>query len=201
MIYEHEKFFLNCIPKTASKSFGKWCNLNGMHHSTDITNSKPMFAVYREPRERIISGIAEDLYYITVCKYQLNVVDDLSGYMTQFEEDVKIWLENPHHPIASDQCHYSDLLAYFPKHIDLHNVQWVHMNDILSVHDIIGNVVGIELTAIPADQMNTTTSRPPKSWYWELIKTSPMVTSWVNQQVAQDFTPSTFVVSNLFVSA
>jgi hypothetical protein len=159
-----------------------------------------MFAVYREPRDRIISGIAQDLYYITVCKYQLNVVDDLSGYMTEFEEDVLLWLQNPRHPIASDQCHYAALRAYFPNYIKLQDVHWVHMNDILSVHNIIGNVVGTELAAITEYQMNTDTSRPPKTWYWDLIKTNSAVTSWLDQQVAQDFTPSVFAVSDLLVS-
>jgi hypothetical protein len=150
---------------------------------------KPVFATYRDTKDRVISGIAEDLYYITVKKHKLNVVDDLTNHLGLFEEDVRLWLSNPTHPVTPDQCHYAKLANYFPGNIDLNTVHWVHMNDLLNAHNIIKDTIGVTVAEMPADKIIFDTNRPTKEWYWNLLSTNQNVVNWIDSYCTSQFNP------------
>ena len=72
MIYEHKDFFIACIPKTGSKSTSSWCIRNNLTPVTEYMFNKPVFATMRNNKERVLSGMAEDLYYRTLVIHNLD---------------------------------------------------------------------------------------------------------------------------------
>jgi hypothetical protein len=159
------------------------------HFGDSLVFDKPVFATYRDTKDRVISGLAEDLYYVTVKKHNLNVVDDLTTHLDLFEEDVRVWLKNPIHPVSSEQCHYARLANYFPENTDLDNVHWVHMNNLNVVHTIIQDTIGVSVKAMPVERIILDTNRPSKEWYWNLLKSNQSVLDWLESYCANQYSP------------
>ena len=192
MILEHDNFFINCIPKTGSKSSTNWCKHNGMLPVNSVSLDKPIFATMRDNKDRILSGLTEDLHYVTIRKYNLTSLEKFVDVEHLFKTTVEEWLCNPVHPVSTEQCHYAPLRSYFGGNIDLNKVNWIHMKDLLVIDQLINNVLGQDqkLNPLLADAFNFETFRPSTSWYWDLLSKDSRVTDWLDSYVKTQFEPT-----------
>ena len=188
MIYEHELFFINCIPKTGSKSSTQWCETNGLKLSNQINHSKPIFATMRNNRDRVISGIAEDLYYVTKQKYNLQGTELFEDVKDFYKEVTDNWLVDLRHPISTTQCHYAGLQSYFNRNIDLSMVHWIHINDLPIIDQLISSIVAVTLEPLTVNV--TETHRPPKEWFYEIIKQNKSAVDWIERKINSDWQPT-----------
>ena len=188
MIYEHDLFFINCIPKTGSKSSIHWCESNGLKIVNQIDHSKPIFATMRDNRDRIISGISEDLYYVTKQKYNLQGDELFEDIEYLYKESIDNWLTNLRHPIATGQCHYANLQSYFNPKINLSLINWIHVDDLPIINQLISSIIDVNL--IPMTVTLDKTHRPPKEWFYEIIKENTSAVRWIEQRIKTDHRPT-----------
>ena len=188
MIYEHELFFINCIPKTGSKSSTWWCESNGLKIVNQIDHSKPIFATMRDNRDRIISGIAEDLYHVTEQKYNLIGNELFVDIKHLYQETTDNWLADLRHPIARGQCHYANLQSYFDPKINLSKVYWIHVDDLSIIDRLISSIVNVKLLPLTINLLET--NRPPKEWFFGIIKENTSAVRWIEQRINTDHQPT-----------
>lgn len=191
MIFEHQHFFFNSIPKTGSKSTTWWCEHNGMQQVRANKIGKPIFATYRDTRDRIISGITEDLYFITKEQHGLTGEETFSLVESMYRHVAETWSLVPYHPISKVQCHYGTLQSYLGSQVDLSRVHWVPMNQIDQIDQIINTTLGFDadLTALPKEQFILETNRPPKEWFYNIISKNKSAVDWIEQRIQQDYKP------------
>jgi hypothetical protein len=191
MIFEHQHFFFNSIPKTGSKSTTWWCEYNNMQRVCANNTTKPIFATYRDTRDRIISGIAEDLYFITKEQYKLTGEEPFATVESLYQQTVEDWAQKPFHPISTVQCHYSSLQSYLGNKINLSQVHWISMNQIDQINTIINTTLGFDagLTSLPKEQFILATDRPPKEWFYNIIGKHESAVAWIDSRIQQDYHP------------
>lgn len=183
MYFEHQHFIVALIPKTASQTVMAWCLANGLEKTVDGTpGDKPVFAIFRNHRDRIVSGITEDLFHLT---YQKN--PNLQSLSDSEKKqlclvDIENWAKDPSKPITYDSHHYGNLVGYLPKNVEsIQKVNWIKFEDLLLIDKIITKTVGIENTLIPLapEHFKIVNLRPDKEWYFDQISKFPNVISWL----------------------
>ena len=191
MIFEHQYFFFNSIPKTGSKSTTWWCEQNAMLPVRANNTNKPIFATCRDTRERIISGIAEDLYFITKERHSLTGQEAFNTVESLYQQIAEAWAEKPFHPISTVQCHYGTLQSYLGSKINLSQVHWIPTDLLDQVDTIINTVLGFDtgLTALPKEQFILATDRPPKEWFYNIIGKHKSAVEWIEKRIQQDYQP------------
>jgi hypothetical protein len=191
MIFEHQHFFFNSIPKTGSKSTTWWCKQNAMLPVRANKVEKPIFATYRDTRDRIISGITEDLYFITKEQNGLTGEETFSSVEYMYRHVAELWSVAPYHPISKVQCHYATLQSYLGSQVDLSQVHWVSMNQIDQIDTVINATLGFAagLTPLPKEQFILATDRPPKEWFYNIISEHKSAVDWIEQRIQQDYKP------------
>ena len=165
MIFEHQYFFLNCIPKTGSKSTSFWCETNGMVKVNKINFDKPVFATIRNQKDRIISGIFEDIFHLTLTTYNLTGLEPFNDVEHLYKKTIDNWALNCSINVLPHQCHYANLEAYFlASESDLSKIHWIHMDDLVDIDRIINKVLGFDLKLKPFTKENFRFDyrRPPK---------------------------------------
>ena len=203
MIYEHKNFFINCISKTGSKSSSRWCEQNGMKPMKAFYPGKPMFATMLDNRSRVLSGIAEDLHYRAIKKYNLTALEKFCDVEHLFKSKVDKWLQETDWyqtdilPISTEQCHYAPLSLYFHLlDIKLDNVRWIHATNLLDISQLINDSLGIDqhLTPLLVEQFNFETFRPGKEWYWNILSKNKGFVKWFELYVSRQYNPTYLTV-------
>ena len=95
-IYEHSLFCVDLIPKTGSANLQKWCIDNGLTETYDVPKSKPLYIIFRDPQERIPSGIATDINEVVYAYYNIpDPVWDYKLYEKEYLTIIEKWSDNP----------------------------------------------------------------------------------------------------------
>jgi len=194
MIFEHQHFSFNCVPKTGSKTTSAWCEANGLIEVNILNQKKPVFATMRDHKDRIISGIFEDIFHLTLTKFNITGLEPFDDIKHLYENTINNWLLNYTKKVLPSECHYAKLESYFltSKRIDMSTVHWIHMDDILIIDQLINKTLGFDLKLTPVVPENFIfdNRRPPKEWFFEIIKENSQVLSWINNLADRDYTPT-----------
>ena len=187
MYFEHQHFLVILTPKSASTTVMSWCLANGLEKIVDDTPvDKPVFSIFRNHRDRIISGIAEDLFYLTHQKNpNLQSLSD-SEKKQLCLVDIENWAKDPSRPITQEGHHYENLSGYLPKNVEsIQKVNWIKFEDLLSIDKIITKTLGIENTLIPltSEHFQIWDLRPSKEWYFYHMSKFPSVCSWLENHI------------------
>lgn len=188
MYFEHSHFCIALTPKSASSTVLNWCIANSMQQiigSSQVT--KPMFSIFRNHRDRIISGIAEDLYRLSLQKYPN--LDSLPADErdTLLIKEIDQWAVNPATHVSPDSYHYGNLYQYLPKSISkLEDIKWIRFEDVMSIDKIIVQYLNISsdlVVPMRQSQVWQDTDRPPKEWYYDKISKFPDAVAWIEQHI------------------
>ena len=197
MIFEHQHFFLNCIPKTGSKSTSNWCKINDMSKvdQVNLDSEKPVFATMRDQKDRIISGIFEDIFHSTLIMYNLTGLEPLIEVDHLYKKTIDEWAENCFTNVLSHQCHYANVESYFSKTTsfnDLLEVYWIHIDDILIIDQLINKELGFDVKLKPLlkENFRFDKRRPPKEYFYEIIKDNAQVMLWLENRIQKSYNPT-----------
>lgn len=188
MYFEHSHFCIALTPKSASSTVLNWCIANSMQEIIgSLCVNKPMFSIFRNHRDRIISGIAEDLYRLSLQKYPN--LDSLPADErdTLLIKEIDQWAVNPATHVSPDSYHYGNLYQYLPKSISkLEDIKWIRFEDVMSIDKIIVQYLNISsdlVVPMRQSQVWQDTDRPPKEWYYDKISKFPDAVAWIEQHI------------------
>lgn len=135
-----------------------------------------MFAVYRNHKDRIISGIAEDLFSVTLQKNpNLHLLSDSEKKEQCLVELTRWCLEPTFQNIDPTAYHYGSLADYInPRHL-VNVINWIRFEDLHVLHKIINYKLQSELDLIPFvfNERYVNKFRPSKEWYYYQLSNFP----------------------------
>lgn len=186
MYFEHSHFCIALTPKSASTTVLNWCFANSMQQITESRRvTKPMFSIFRNHRDRIISGIAEDLYRLSLQKYPN--LDSLPADErdTLLIKEIDHWAINPATKVSPDYYHYGNLHHYLPKSIRKpEDIKWIRFEDVMSIDKIIVQYLNISSDLVVPMRQSLVwqdPDRPSKEWYYDKISKFPNAVAWIEQ--------------------
>lgn len=196
MYLEHSHFCIALTPKSASTTVLNWCTENNMQKiigSSQVT--KPMFSIFRNHRDRIISGIAEDLFRLTANKYSNWYSMNEDDKKVLLIKDIEAWAVNPATHVSPDFYHYGNLHQYLPKSIrKLEEVKWIRFEDVMAIDKIIVQYLNISSDlVVPINQslIWQDTVRPSKDWFYDKISKFPNAVAWIENHIDSQITVQT----------
>ena len=195
MIFEYQHFFFNCIPKTGSKTTSNWCKINNMSNVSQVNFEKPVFAIMRDQKDRIISGIFEDIFHSTLINYNITGLEPFVEVEHLYRKTISEWAKDCSINVLSHQCHYADLEMYFFNTeiaVNLSEIYWIHMDDILIIDQLINKVFGFDLKLSPVLKENFSfdNRRPSKEYFYEIIKDNVQVMLWLENRIQKSYNPT-----------
>jgi hypothetical protein len=188
MYLEHSHFCIALTPKSASTTVLNWCIANSMQKiMDDRCVNKPMFSIFRNHRDRIISGIAEDLFRSAVNKhtnwYTLSE-DDKNNLLIK---DIEFWAINPAINVTSDSYHYGNLQDFLPNNIKtLEEIHWIKFEDVMAIDKIIVQYLNISSDLVVLMRQSLVWQdpvRPSKEWYYDKISKFPDAVAWIEKHI------------------
>ena len=196
-IYEHSLFCVDLIPKTGSANLQKWCIDNGLTETYDVPKSKPLYSIFRDPQERIPSGIATDINEVVYAYYNIpDPVWDYKLYEKEYLTIIEKWSNNPCVPVQVDNIqaqakHYLPLNCY----IDIsQNINWIKLSDLDRFPEYISQTYNIDFPFKLQGAQDHPDQVKWLDWRLFLDKCGPKAHNLINTLIEEDkFIPQEFL--------